>query len=427
MTIRIVVGVNWGDEGKGRMVDYFSKDTDYVIRYQGGNNAGHTVVNEFGTFKLHLVPSGIFYENVINMLGPGTVINLEAVVDELQQLKDRGIRIKEENYKISNRAIICFPFHKLQDEYEEERLGKGGFGSTKNGIGPVYGDKYLKYGIQVGSLLYPEYLKEQIQRCLELKNRLFENVYRKPQVNGDDMFDWAMTFGEKLKPYICDTIPLLEHAQKTNKNILLEAQLGTLRDIHYGIYPYTTSSCPLAGFGIIGAGLFGGNNGKPVVTGVMKAFSTCVGAGPFVTEMQGEVADTLREIAHEYGAATGRPRRIGHFDAVASRYGAKLQNATELALTKLDCLSGQKTLKICIHYKIGDRTIEYFPITPELLRAEPVYTEVSGWDDEDISGIRDFEKLPEAAKQYVETLERLVGVPIKYVSVGPEREALIIR
>ncbi len=426
MAIRVVVGVNWGDEGKGRMVDYFSKDVDYVIRYQGGNNAGHTVVNEFGTFKLHLVPSGIFYENVINILGPGTVVNLEAAVDELQQLKNRGVSIKEENYKISDRAIICFPFHKLQDEYEEERLGKGGFGSTKQGIAPVYGDKYLKYGIQMGVLFYSEYLKDQIERCLELKNSLFENVYHKPPVNVDDMFDWAMKFGNMLKPYICDTIQLLEDAQKANKTVLLEAQLGTLRDIHYGIYPYTTSSCPLSSFGAIGAGLFGSGNETPVVTGVMKAFSTCVGAGPFVTEIQGELADNIREIAYEYGAATGRPRRIGHFDAVASRYGAKLQNATELALTKLDCLSKQKTLKICTHYKIGDRTIEYFPITPELMLAEPVYIEVPGWD-EDISGIREFEKLPGAAKNYVETLEKFVGVPIRYISVGPEREALIVR
>jgi adenylosuccinate synthase len=245
-------------------------------------------------------------------------------------------------------------------------------------------------------------------------------------VDVEEMFEWAVAFGEQLKPYICDTIPLLEEAQKSDKTILLEAQLGTLRDIHYGIYPYTTSSCPLANFGIVGAGVFGGYPEKSDTIGVMKAFSTCVGAGPFVTEMQEDVADSLREIAHEYGAATGRPRRIGHVDAVASRYGAKLQNATELALTKLDCLSGSETLKICTHYKIGDRTIDYFPITPELLQAEPIYTEVPGWK-EDISGIREYDKLPETARNYVERLEQLVGVPMKYISVGPEREALIIR
>ncbi|MGD0915004.1 MAG: adenylosuccinate synthase [Thermodesulfobacteriota bacterium] len=426
MAVRIVVGVNWGDEGKGRMVDYFSKDADYVIRYQGGNNAGHTVVNEFGTFKLHLIPSGIFYKHVINVLGPGTVINLEVAVDELQQLKNKGIPIHEGNYKISNRAMICFPFHILQDEYEEERLGEGGFGSTKQGIAPVYGDKYLKYGIQIGTLFHPEYLKEQIARCLDLKNRLFENVYHKPPVHVDDMFTWAMKFGKVLMPYVCDTIQLLEDAQKSSKTILLEAQLGTLRDIHYGIYPYTTSSCPLSSFGVIGAGLFGGDHEKPIVTGVMKAFSTCVGAGPFVTEIRGEIADTLREIAHEYGAATSRPRRIGYFDAVASRYGAKLQNTTEIALTKLDSLSKQKTLKICTHYKIGDKIIDYFPITPELMLAKPVYIDLPGWD-EDISNIRDFQKLPGPSRNYVETIEKLVGIPIRYISVGPERNALIIR
>jgi len=408
------------------MVDYFSKHADYVIRYQGGNNAGHTVVNEFGTFKLHLVPCGIFRESVINIMGPGTVINLEAALDELQQLRERGIRITPKNYKISTRAILCFPFHKLQDGYEEERLGKSGFGSTKQGIAPVYSDKYLKYGIQVGALFYPDYLKEQLERCVDLKNQLFQGVYQKPAIDLQKMFEWAMTFGEQLKPYICDTIPLLEAAQKSGKRILLEAQLGTLRDIHYGIYPYTTSSSPLADFGIVGAGLFGSHMELPIVTGVMKAFSTCVGAGPFVTEMREDVADSLREIAHEYGAATGRPRRIGHFDAVASRYGAKLQNATELALTKLDCLSGSKILKICTQYKVGDKVIDEFPITPELEQAQPIYTELPGWN-EDIQKTRHFDDLPDAAKQYVNTIEELVGVPVKYISVGPEREALIIR
>lgn len=426
MPVRIVVGVNWGDEGKGRMVDYFSKDADYVIRYQGGNNAGHTVVNEFGTFKLHLMPCGIFRKNVVNVMGPGAVINLEAAFDELQQLRARGINITADNYKISNRAIICFPFHQLQDAYEEERLGESGFGSTKQGIGPVYSDKYLKYGIQVGALFYPEYFKEQLQRCLELKNALFESVYRKPKVEVEAMFAWAMQFGKCLEPHICDTIPLLENAVKAKKRIVLEAQLGTLRDIHYGIYPYTTSSCPLADFGIVGAGMFGGYAGQPSTTGVMKAFSTCVGAGPFVTEMSEDVAGPLREVAYEYGATTGRGRRIGHFDAVASRYGAKLQNATELALTKLDSLSGQTTLKICTHYQIGDRQIDNFPITPELLMSKPVYLEMPGWS-EDITGIRTFAQLPAAARNYVETIERLVGVPIRYISVGPEREALIIR
>lgn len=424
MSLRIVVGVNWGDEGKGRMVDYFAKDVDYVVRYQGGNNAGHTVVNKFGKFKLHLVPCGVFYDSVVNVLGPGTVINLEAAVDEIQQLEERGIKINYENYKISNRAIICFPFHKLQDEYEEERLGSKMFGSTKQGIAPVYGDKYLKYAIQVGSLFYPEYLKEQIERCLEIKNQIFKKVYNKPPVDVSEMINWTIKYGDALKPYICDTIELFDKAQKSKKRVLLEAQLGTLRDIHYGIYPYTTSSCPLASFGSVGAGYF--SKETPIVTGVMKAFSTCVGEGPFVTEIKGELAKDIREISDEYGAATGRPRRIGYFDAVASRYGAKLQNVTEIALTKLDSLSGQKKLKICTHYKIDSKIIEYFPITAELLHAEPGYIEVPGWR-EDISNIQDFSKLPKAAQKYVKTIERLVECSISYISVGPRREALIIR
>jgi len=424
MKLRIVVGVNWGDEGKGRMVDYFAESTDYVVRYQGGNNAGHTVVNEFGEFKLHLIPSGIFYNDVVNVLGPGTAINLEAATDEIEKMRARGIKINKKNYKISDRAIICFPFHKLQDEYEEERLGAKMFGSTKQGIAPVYGDKYMKYAIQVGSLFYPEYLKGQIKRCLELKNRIFTKVYDKPPVDVDEMIEWTTKYGDFLKPYICDTIELLDKAQKSKKKILLEGQLGTLRDVHYGIYPYTTSSCPLSNFGPIGAGLF--VNERPVITGVMKAFSTCVGEGPFVTEIKSELAENIREISHEYGAATGRPRRIGYFDAVASRYGAKVQNVTEIALTKLDSLSGQKKLRICTHYKIGSKTIDYFPITPALIDAEPVYTEMPGWQ-EDITPIRNYNKLPRSARDYVETFESLVEKPIRYISVGPEREALIIR
>lgn len=424
MKLRIVVGVNWGDEGKGRMVDYFAESADYVVRYQGGNNAGHTVVNELGEFKLHLIPSGIFYDDVVNVLGPGTAINLEAAIDEIEKLRTRGIKINENNYKISNRAIICFPFHKLQDEYEEERLDAKMFGSTKQGIAPVYGDKYMKYAIQVGSLFYPEYLKDQIKRCLELKNRIFTKVYGKPAVDVDEMIEWTTRYGDLLKPYICDTIELLNKAQESKKRILLEGQLGTLRDVHYGIYPYTTSSCPLSDFGPIGAGLF--INQKSAITGVMKAFSTCVGEGPFVTEIKSQLADSIREVSHEYGAVTGRPRRIGYFDAVASRYGAKVQNATEIALTKLDSLSGQETLRICTHYRIGSRTIDYFPITAELIDAEPVYTDVPGWQ-EDITLIRNYNKLPKPARHYVETIERLVEKPIRYISVGPEREALIIR
>jgi len=424
MSIRMVVGVNWGDEGKGRMVDYFARDVDYVVRYQGGNNAGHTVVNEYGKFRLHLIPSGIFYDNVINILGPGTVINLEALLGEINELRSRGISISEKNYRISNRAIICFPFHQLQDEYEEYRLGSKMFGSTKLGIAPVYSDKYLKYGIQIGAIFHQAYLKDQIERCLSLKTPFFEAVYNKPRIDAGKMFEWAINYGEKLKPYIVDTISLFREATKLRKNILMEAQLGSLRDIHYGVYPYTSSSCSLSAFAPIGSGCF--SRIIPTVTGVMKAFSTCIGEGPFTTEMKSEIADKLREIAHEYGAATGRPRRIGHFDAVASRYGVITQNATEVALTKLDSLSGQKILKICTQYLIDSFKTTVFPITAELIKAKPIYIEMPGWED-DISTIRDFNKLPSNAKAYVETIEKLIECPIRYISVGPNREAIILR
>lgn len=424
MSLRIVVGVNWGDEGKGRMVDYFARNADFVVRFQGGNNAGHTIENEFGNFKLHLIPSGVFYKNVVNILGPGTVVNLEAVVDEMGDLQKRGIQINQNNYKISDRATICFPFHQLQDEYEEARLGQGMFGSTKQGIAPVYGDRYMKYGVQVGALLYPDYLKQEINKCLDLKNKMFEKVYEKPAANPEETYLWATKYGEILKPHICDSVTLLKDAQKSGKRVLLEGQLGALRDIFYGIYPYPTSSSTIASFGAVGAGYF--SQEVPVVTGVMKAFSTCVGEGPFTTEIHGELANQIRETSFEFGAKTGRPRRIGWFDVVASRYGADVSGAIELALTKLDSLSGLDTLKICTAYRIGSRTTDNFPITPELVKAEPIYREVPGWK-EDITGIRQFSKLPGAARDYVERIEQMVERPVKYVSVGPHRDAMIVR
>ncbi len=424
MTLTAVVGVNWGDEGKGRMVDYLARQADFVIRFQGGSNAGHTIVNEFGTFKLHLVPSGIFYPGVVNLLGPGTVVNLQAVVEEMESLKTRGINIGLDQYKISNRATICFPFHRLQDEYEEERLGAESFGSTRQGIAPVYGDRYMKYGIQVGALLYPEYLKQEIIRSLSLKNKLVTQVYNQPLVDPEEVFHWAMYYGKILAPYICDSVVLLKDADRAGKRVLLEGQLGALRDVYYGIYPYSTSSSTLGSFGITGAGCF--SRETPDIIGVMKSFSTCIGEGPFVTEIKDSLANKIRETSFEYGAATGRPRRIGWFDAVASRYGAYVSGAYEIALTKLDSLTGINPLKICIAYMVNNKQVFEFPVMPELAMAVPVYIEMPGWE-EDISGVRSFDKLPENARNYVLRLESLVGLPVKYISVGPSRDAIIIR
>jgi adenylosuccinate synthase len=424
MEVRIVVGINWGDEGKGKMVDYFSRQADNVIRFQGGSNAGHTIENEYGNFKLHLIPSGIFYKNVVNIMGPGTVINLEAAVQEMQNLRDRGIGISPENYKISDRAVICFPFHQKQDEYEESRLGAGMFGSTRQGIAPIYSDRYLKYAIQMGALFHPDYLKEQIFRCVDLKNSLFQKVYNQPAVSPGETLAWSLKYGEILKPYICDTLRLLNEDFHPRSRIILEGQLGALRDVTYGIYPFSTSSSTVAAYGAAGAGYFGKET--PIVTGILKAFSTCVGEGPFVTEIKGEPADRLRETAFEYGASTGRPRRIGHFDAVASRYGVMLNSADELALTKLDSLSGQPSLKICTHYRLGQQTSKYFPLVPELVQAEPVYLEMPGWQ-EDIRDVSEYNKLPQAARNYIEKIEQLLQCRIAYISVGPRREALITR
>lgn len=424
MSLRIVVGTNWGDEGKGRVVDYLARDADFVVRFQGGNNAGHTIENEFGTFKLHLIPSGIFQAGVVNILGPGTVVNLEAVVEEVSNLRQRGIDINHSNYRISDRATICFPFHRLQDEYEEERLGAAAFGSTRQGIAPAYGDRYIKYGVQVGALLQPAYLRQEIERCLDVKNRLFRLVYGKPTVSVDEAFDWAMRYGDVLKSHICDTVTLLEEAGKSGKRVLLEGQLGALRDIFYGIYPFPTSSSTVAAFGKAGAGYF--SQEVPAVTGVMKAFSTCVGEGPFVTEIHDELAEQIRETSFEYGALTGRARRIGWFDAVASRYGTYVSGAAEIALTKLDSLTGLDSLRICTSYRLGNQEIDHFPIMPELSKAEPVYAQVSGWK-EDISGLRHFNELPGAARDYVLKIEELVDRPINYISVGAQREAMILR
>jgi len=419
--VTVVCGVNWGDEGKGRMVDYLAERAHVVVRFQGGNNAGHTVVNQYGHFALHLVPSGIFYENVVNVLGPGMVIDLEGLVDELAKLSGRGINVQ--NLVVSDRATVCFPFYKKLDEWEERRLGGRAYGSTKNGIAPAYGDRHLKKAVRIGDLFDRSARQEAVSRAVEWASLLARDVYKEQPFSEQEVLGWCERFLPELERRVTDTVSLLGNAAAEGKHIVLEAQLGALRDIYYGIYPYTTSSCALAGFATVGAGLFGHRPNR--VLGVMKAFATCVGQGPFVTRMTDDEADSLRESAKEYGARTGRPRTIGHFDAVASRFGAKLQEATEIAITKLDSLSGHSQLKICTHYSLDGRTRDDFPLTG-LDRATPIYEKVPGWT-EDISGCRHFAQLPPTAQSYVTRIEQLVGVKIRYVSVGPERDQLIER
>lgn len=421
--ITVLVGLQWGDEGKGRMVDYFAQDTDYVVRFQGGNNAGHTVVNEFGTFKLHLIPSGIFNPKVINVLGTGTVIEIEAFCNEVEELEKSGIDCS--NLRISERATITFPFHRLEDELEEARLGAGAYGSTKKGIAYAYGERYQKKSIMLGELFFPDELRKRVEELVEWKNLLIKGLYKSDkEITVDETMAWLNKYGEKVKKYICNVTELLGNAAKEGKKIMFEAQLGSLRDINYGIYPFTTSSCTLAAFAPIGGGLLTKKIDK--VIGVMKSFSTCVGAGPFVTRMNDEDAHNLREIAFEYGAATGRPRTIGHFDAVASKYGADVQGADEIAITKLDSLSGSKSLKICTAYNIDGKSTKTFPLNPLLDKAVPEYIELEGWD-EDITKCRKFSDLPVNAQKYINTIEELIGYSIKYISVGPERESLIIK
>ena len=393
-----VVGINWGDEGKGRMVGLIAKDYDIVIRYQGGNNAGHTIVNEYGKFALHLIPSGIFSEGVVNVLGNGVVIDLEDLCREIDNLRAHGIRITPENLKISERATIVFPFHRALDGLEEARLKDRKYGSTLRGIAPVYSDKYQKKTVMLGELLYPEHLKAHLAWCEE--------------------------FGGKLRLFLCDVPKYLYEAEKAGKNIMFEAQLGALRDIDFGIYPYTSSSSSIAGYACVGAGMPGSHVDRTV--GIVKAYSTCVGEGPFTAEWFGEKAENLREKGGEYGASTGRPRRVGPIDLVATRYGCRIQGATEVALTKLDVLSGMKEVPLCVQYELNGALTDDFPFPAILPEAKPVFRTMPGWNC-DISGVRRYEDLPKEARDYVETVEKAIGCHISYVSVGAEREAIITR
>ena len=418
-----IVGTNWGDEGKGRMVDLLSEKYDVVVRYQGGNNAGHTVVNEKGKFVLNLMPSGILRDETVNVLGPGIVIDLEHLYGEAQRLREGGIEISPEHLKISDRATICMPYHKLLDGLEEDRLGDKKFGSTRRGISPVYADKYMKKTIRMGDLLHWDTLRDRLEGIIEWKNLTVEKGYGHAPVLLDDVMDWLEKFGRCFTPYVCNTTEYLSQAMKENKSIIFEAQLGALRDIEYGIYPYTSASTTLAAYAPIGAGIPFARLDESI--GIMKAYSSCVGEGPFTCEMFGPEADALREAGGEYGAATGRPRRVGGFDVVASRYGALMQGCSYVALTKLDVLSYLEQIPVCVAYELDGKRIDYFPSDiDELNAAKPVYEYLPGFHC-DVSGCRSKEDLPAAALDYIRYIEKAINCPIKYVSVGAEREACI--
>ncbi len=411
-----IVGTNWGDEGKGRMVDLLSEDYEIVCRYQGGNNAGHTVINERGKFILNLLPSGILRETTQNVMGPGMVVDLRHLCGELDALAEKGVAVTPGHLKISNRAVICMPYHPLLDVLEEERLGDRRFGSTRRGIAPVYGDKYMKKALRFGDLFSPK-LGETVRELLSWKNLLI-TAYGHEPVTPDEMMAYLEQYGDRLKPYVCDVTEVLSQAVAAEKNILFEAQLGALRDIDYGICPYTSSSPTLAAYAPIGAGIPGARLDS--VVGIMKAYSSCVGEGPFVCEMSGAEADALREAGGEYGAATGRPRRVGGFDVVASRYGAQMQGCNEIALTKLDVLAYLDEIPIVTAYEIDGMKTTRFPYGDALLRAKPVIEFLPGFRC-DISNARTPADLPENALRYIRYIENAVGCKIRYVSCGAER------
>ena len=425
MTATAIVGANWGDEGKGKMTDVLAEQADFVVRFQGGRNGGHTVINDLGKFVLHLLPSGVFYPHVTNVIGPGVALDVEALFSELDELARRGIRTP--SLRISDRAQIVLPYHPLLDEYEEERLGDSQFGSTKVGIAPFYADKYLKVGVQVSDLLDADRLRGRLAHSLAGKNVLFASLYGKEILAVDELLPALLEQGRRVQPFLCDTVELLHEALGEGKRALLEGQLGALRDPDHGIYPFSTSSHPLAGFATVGAGV------PPYlitdIVAVAKAYSSCVGAGPFVTELEGEAAEQLRNRggdAGEFGATTGRPRRVGWFDAVATRYGCLVQGATEIALTALDVLGYLKEIQLCVGYEIDGVRADRFPVPARLAAAAPVYETLPGWLT-DISEARSYDQLPDAARLYVERVEELVGVPVTMISVGPQRDAIIRR
>lgn len=422
-----IAGTNWGDEGKGRMVDLLSQEYDVVVRYQGGNNAGHTVINDLGEFILNLLPSGILRGDVVNVLGNGMVVDIRHLCEEMERLRSRGVKITPDNLKISDRAIVCMPYHVQQDCAEEGRLADKKFGSTRRGIAPVYADKYFKKGIRMIDLLELETpaFREHLQDILEWKDLTLAKGYGEQAQDFEAMYAHLVEYGSQLRPFICDTGLYLDNALKAGKKVMLEAQLGALRDIDFGIYPFTSSSNTIAAYGPVGAGI--PNHALDLVVGIMKAYSSCVGEGPFTCELFGAEGDELRQVGHEYGAATGRPRRVGGFDVVASRYGTRMQGANVIALTKLDTLSYLKNIPVCVAYELEGKRIDEFPASIRALNeAKPIYEYVDGWNCE-ISDCRRFEDLPQAAQDYVRYIERAIRTPIRYISVGPKRDQFMER
>ncbi|MCI6012454.1 MAG: adenylosuccinate synthase [Firmicutes bacterium] len=421
--VRAIVGANWGDEGKGKITDSLAKESDIVVRFQGGSNAGHTIVNEYGKFALHTLPSGVFYQHITSVIGNGVALNIPILIQEIESLVKQGVPAPK--LLVSDRAHVVMPYHILFDQYEEERLGGKSFGSTKSGIAPTYSDKYAKIGFQVCELFEEEDLKEKLENVVAQKNVLLEHLYHKPLLDADELYQTCLEYREMIRPYVGDVSVFLNQAIREGKNILLEGQLGALKDTDHGIYPMVTSSSTLAGYGAVGAGI-PPYEIKEVIT-VVKAYSSAVGAGPFVSELFGEEADELRRRGGdggEYGATTGRPRRVGWFDAVATRYGCRMQGTTAIALTVLDPLGYLDEIPICVGYEVDGKITEDFPNTVDCYKAKPVLKTMPGWKC-DIRGIREFDALPEAARNYVKEIERLVGYPVKFVSNGPGRDDLI--
>lgn len=423
--VKAVVGANWGDEGKGKITDMMAEKADIIIRFQGGANAGHTIVNNYGKFALHTLPSGVFYQHTTNIIGNGVALNIPLLFNEIKSITDRDVPMPR--ILVSDRAQIVMPYHILFDQYEEERLGGKSFGSTKSGIAPFYSDKFAKIGFQVSELFNDELLQEKVQRICELKNVLLEHLYHKPGIDPAELLKTLHDYRDMVAPYVCDVSAFLDRALKEGKTVLLEGQLGTLKDPDHGIYPMVTSSSTLAAYGAIGAGL-PPYEIKEIVT-VCKAYSSAVGAGAFVSEIFGDEADELRNRGGdggEFGATTGRPRRMGWFDCVASRYGCRLQGTTDVAFTVLDVLGYLDEIPVCVGYEIDGEVTTDFPVTAKLEKAKPVLETLPGWKC-DIRGIRRYDELPENCRRYVEFIEERIGYPITMVSNGPGREDIIYR